>query len=114
MPHQITVNNKICDVFSLEEIQSDIYLNGDIPMFTGKDMVEIVSMSRDESFSSTSEYYRQLSGYIRCINDENDRSEAWFLKEENIRMIYCSLVNLHTISDEEKRKEIESLLKQIK
>lgn len=113
MPHQITVNNKVCDVFSQEECETDQYINGEIPMFTGKDIVEIVSMSRDESFSSTSEYYRQLSGYIRCINDENDRSEAWFLKEENIELIQIALVYLACNSEGE-RKQIKSLLKQIK
>lgn len=111
MPNQIKVNNKIIDVFSPEECETDPWINGDIPMFTGKDIVEVVSMSRGESFSSTSEYYYQLSGYIRAICDENDRSEAWFLNEENINNI---IFYLEFIIQENKYEENQEFFEKLK
>ncbi len=118
MPHKTIINGREIEQFDLEEIQSDKWLNSNVPMFTGKDIVETLAIVGEQPNNSTGEYYLNLSRAISCVNDENDRSEAWFLKEENIELIkncleYCSNEAKYVPSREKAYDDINSLLKTI-
>lgn len=98
---------------TLEEIQNSKYLNNDTKsVFTAKDMVEAISFGNDIQFTSTSDYYTQVEGYIQATAEMREE-QPYFLNEKDINLFEDGLEMILPYSTEERQEQISNLLNKL-